>query len=102
MPRFHCPVVLEFCAAIAVLSGCSGHVDGESELAASPTASANVAPLGAAPIVAPATLSTFEDQSVRARLIADDGDGNRLSYSIARAPEHAIVSLDGETGVYEL
>jgi hypothetical protein len=98
MLRTRPTLFLELCVAIFALSGCGN--DGEP--APSSSASASVTPIGTPPVASPATLSTFEDQAVRARLIADDADKDMLRFGIAREPAHATVSLDDKTGVYEL
>src|SRR5690349_7167815 len=97
MPRLRRILFVELCVAIVALSGC-----GSEDEPASPSASASVTPIGAAPVAAPVTLRISEDQTVRSRLVAIDPDGDLLTYGIARAPAHATVSLDAETGVYEL
>ena len=97
MPRLRCIFFVELCVAIVALSGC-----GSEDEPASPSASASVTPIGAAPVAAPVTLRISEDQTVRSRLVATDPDGDLLSFGIARAPAHATVSLDAETGIYEL
>jgi hypothetical protein len=98
MPRICRTLLLELSVVIAALSGCAG----EDEPAPSATASTSITAIGAAPVVAPTTLHIAEDQVVRGRLIATDADGDHLGFAIAHAPAHATVSLDGETGIYEL
>ena len=92
------PFVL-LCAAIVALSGCGS---GSEPASAPNTSPAKVNAVGAAPVPTPARLSILEDQPVRARLIADDADGDRLTFAIGRPPAHATVTLDGATGVFEL
>lgn len=39
---------------------------------------------------------------MRARLIANDADNDRLTFAMKRPPSHAAVTLEGATGVFEL
>ena len=90
-------VLVEICVVIFALSGC-----GSSDAPEAKPAEATVTPAGAPPVAAPASLSTLEDQPVRATLHATDADDEVLRFAIVRAPLHATVSLDATTGEYTL
>ena len=97
MPRFRLPAFPEVCVMIAVLSGC------EDKGAAPPTtAKATVTATGTAPAAQSAVIVTIEDQSVHATLHAADADGDPLTFSIADAPNHVVVTLDAASGAFDL
>ncbi|MDX3989117.1 MAG: tandem-95 repeat protein, partial [Achromobacter sp.] len=67
------------------------------------------APMTADPAVAgqtfdPATgnyaTSTVEDTAVNGRVLAVDGDGDTLAYSVGTAPAHGTVTVNATTGAY--
>ena len=97
MPRFRLPALPELCVMIAVLSGCD-----DKKAAPPTTAKATVTATGAAPVAQSAAVVTVEDQSVRATLHAADADGDPLTFTIADAPNHVLVTLDAATGTYVL
>ena len=89
MPRFRRPAFHYLCVMIAVISGC------DDKKAAPPTTEkATVTATGAAPVAQSAAVVTVEDQSVRATLHAADADGDPLTFTIADAPNHVLVTLD--------
>ena len=57
---------------------------------------------GTAPAAESAAVVTVEDQSVHATLRATDADGDPLTFSIADAPNHVVVTLDAPTGNFDL
>ena len=87
----------ELCVMIAVLSGC-----GDREATEPPTAKATVTATGMAPVAESAAVVAVEDQSVHAKLRASDADGDPLTFSIADAPNHVVVTLDAVTGDFDL
>jgi IgA peptidase M64/Big-like domain-containing protein len=97
MPRFRLPAFPSVCVLIAALCGCGGQ-----ESAPLTTASATLTPTGAAPAAEAAAVVTVEDQGVQARLRATDADGDALTFSIANAPDHAVVTLDPASGAFHL
>jgi len=97
MPRFRLLLLSEICAILAVVSGCGG-----PEAPEPTTAKATVPVTGAAPAAKSSAVITAEDQSVQARLIATDIDGDPLTFSVAVAPEHAVLTLDPASGAFEL
>ncbi len=97
MPHFRLPAFPEVCVMIAVLSGC------DDRGAAPPaTAKATVTATGTAPAAQSAVIVTIEDQSVHATLHATDADGDPLTFSIADAPNHVVVTLDAASGAFDL
>ncbi|HYJ40516.1 MAG TPA: M64 family metallopeptidase [Steroidobacteraceae bacterium] len=97
MSRFRLPLILEICVPIMVLPGCGG-----DDAARTGVSEAAVMPTGTAPVAISAGLTTFEDQWVRSKLQATDAEGDALTFSIVRAPDHSTLSLDPVTGAYEL
>lgn len=97
MPRFRLLAVTEICVMIAAISGCGGQQASEPT-----TAKATVPVTGSAPTTKSSTVVTVEDQPVQARLIATDADGDPLTFSVAVAPAHAVLTLDPASGAFEL
>ena len=97
MSRFRLPIVFGVCLPIATLCGCGGAEAPEAAIS-----EATVISAGAAPVTVPVSVSTIEDQAVRSTLQATDSDGDALTFSIARPPAHATMSLDAATGDFEL
>jgi len=97
MPRFRLPALPELCVMIAALSGC-----GDREATEPPMAKATVTATGTAPVAESVAVVAVEDQSVHAKLRATDADGDPLTFSIADAPNHAVVTLDALTGDFDL
>src|SRR6187551_3727844 len=97
MSRFRLPALSGLCVLIAVLSGC-----GDREATEPPAAKANVTATGTAPVAETVAVVTDEDQSVHAKLRATDADGDPLTFAIADAPNHVVVTLDALTGDFDL
>ncbi len=51
-----------------------------------------------APVAKPLALSTAEDTAVKGTLLANDVDGDTLSYLLKTQPAHGVVELDAKTG----
>src|SRR6187455_547303 len=97
MPRFRLLAVPHICAILAVVSGCGGPEAPEPR-----TAKTTISVTGSAPAAKPVAVITAEDQSVQAKLIATDVDGDPLTFSVAVAPEHAALTLDPASGAFDL
>ena len=53
-----------------------------------------------APHAYPMTIHSYEDIAISIRLLADDYDGDELTYSITSQPAHGTVALTGDTARY--